>query len=776
MVRTDANVFDLDEAKRFRAKFCKICFVSYEESCLKPFFAHSGSATDPLDGQPLPEHLTNVAKSASAKASRFGLSSSAHLAGLFHDLGKYDPAFQRKLTGEVNRVDHSTAGAVVLLNQAQPKDRIPIEMVAYAILGHHAGLPDYDTSDGSSLRRRIENHRDQLDPVWRRQIGTPRQDLFVEFMTLFQQRSSKSTAAFDMSVATRMLFSSLVDADYRDTEAFYAALEGKVKDREWPALQQVMPQFIAAFDGHMAQLSNATTGVNQLRHEVLEHVRGRAAMPPGLFTLTVPTGGGKTLASLGFALDHAKAHGHQRIIYAIPFTSIIDQTATIFRGILGDANVLEHHSAIEDDKDYEGRDKLRLAMEDWAAPVVVTTNVQLFESLFAARPGRARKLQNIAGSVIILDEAQTIPRPLLLPCLRMLDSLARLFQCSIVLCTATQPAVDEAVLKGGLTLVGRELAPDPAALARQLRRVQIDHGGAMDNAALVTALQSVEQGLVVVNSRVHALDLWNEAKGTEGLYHLSTRQYAADRRRMLAVIRQRLADGLPCRVISTSLIEAGVDISFPCAWRAEAGLDQIVQVAGRVNRNGEMLPDLGQVTVFTPDGYAPPPEIKGLIGDMGRMRAEFSDLQSPEAIRRYFSEVYWRLDAGLDKYGIVDSFKVNGNHTDFAFRTVAEKFRMIESGMVPVIIPRDDDAKVAVTDLEKPWVKSGTIARALQTHLVTVPPKARARMLACGKGYFAQPKQRGDQFFVLEDMSLYHEETGLHWEDAEYLGTEAGII
>ena len=741
---------------------------------MRIFIAHSTPLVDPETWQPLPEHLSNVGKLASDRARRFGLSQAAFVAGLYHDLGKYDPAFQRKLTGEINRVDHSTAGAVVLLDRVPPAEQIPREMIAYAILGHHAGLPDCDTPELSSLRRRVERHQDALDPIWRQQVDAPQPGLSDALMDLLQQgRSDKASGAFDMSVATRMLFSCLVDADYRDTEAFYARFEGR-KDRDWPALAQILPQLKAAFDAHMAGLSGAG-GVNQLRGEILEHVRGKAAASPGLFTLTVPTGGGKTLASLGFALDHARLHGHSRIIYAIPFTSIIDQTAAIFRRILGDANVLEHHSAIEDDKDYAGRDKLRLAMEDWAAPVVVTTNVQLFESLFAARPGRARKLHNIAGSVIILDEAQTIPRPLLLPCLRMLDALARLFGCSIVLCTATQPAVGE-TLKGGLKLAGRELAPDPVDLALRLKRVQIGHGGAMDNAALVAALRGVDQGLVVVNSRVHALDLWHEAKGMEGLFHLSTRQYAAHRRRMLAIIRQRLVDGLPCRVISTSLIEAGVDVSFPQAWRAEAGLDQIVQVAGRVNRNGELLPQLGQVTVFTPEGYPPPVEIAGLIGDMARMREAFEDLQSPAAIQSYFSEVYWRLDAELDAKKIVDSFTLQGNHTDFNFRTVAEKFRMIESGMVPVIIPRDEAAMKAVEQLEEPWVKSAGLARALQTHLVTVPPKARARMLACGKGQFVRPDLRADQFFVLTDSSLYHEDTGLRWEDAEYLGAEAGII
>lgn len=456
-------------------------------------FAHSVVGNDQEVWQLLCKHLSEVGRLAADRAQQLGLAQSAFVAGLYHDLGKYDPAFQRKLMGEQNRVDHSTAGAAVLLDQAPPAEKIPREMIAYAILGHHAGLPDCNTSDASSMRRRIESHKDVLDPIWRQEVASAATDLGPELLALIGRGLRAEHLGFDISVATRMLFSALVDADSRDTEAFYAPYQGE-KDRDWPSLEQVLPQMTAAFDAHMAQFAGKpdAKGINQLRSDILAHVRDKAAMSTGLFTLTVPTGGGKTLASLGFALDHARRHGLNRIIYAIPFTSIIDQTAEIFRDILGAENVLEHHSAIEDDakndKDRASRDKVRLAMEDWAAPVVVTTNVQLFESLFAARPGRARKLHNIAGSVIILDEAQTIPRPLLLPCLRMLDSLARLFGCSIVLCTATQPAVGETLKEGGLALAGRELAPDPADLARRLKRVEISHGGAMDNAALVAAL------------------------------------------------------------------------------------------------------------------------------------------------------------------------------------------------------------------------------------------------------------------------------------------------
>ncbi|WP_425603454.1 CRISPR-associated helicase/endonuclease Cas3 [Ruixingdingia sedimenti] len=394
------------------------------------------------------------------------------------------------------------------------------------------------------------------------------------------------SAGFDLSLLTRMVFSCLVDADYRETEAFYDRLDGRSAPRDWPALADLLPGLRAAFDGHMAGLGGASA-LNRLRGEILSRVRAGAAMAPGLFTLTVPTGGGKTLASMGFALDHAARHGHRRIIYAIPYTSIIDQTAKIFRDIFGDDMVLEHHASIDTERPgAEAREKLHLAMEDWAAPIVVTTNVQLFESLFAARPTRARKLHNIAGSVIVLDEAQCLPRKLLMPALRMIEGLAAHYGCSVVLCTATQPAFDSRQLQqGGLPLAGRELAPDPAALARDLRRARIVRGGAMDDPALIAALGNTPQGFVIVNSRAHALDLFAAAKaaGLEGAVHLTTRQYPAHRRRIIADIRTRLAAGAPCRLIATSLIEAGVDLDFPMGWRAESGLDSCVR--GGVGRN-----------------------------------------------------------------------------------------------------------------------------------------------------------------------------------------------
>ncbi|MDT8855248.1 CRISPR-associated endonuclease Cas3'' [Paracoccaceae bacterium Fryx2] len=739
-------------------------------------FAHSGVCADRSDWQSLADHLAATADLAARRGGPLGLSAAAWTAGLFHDFGKHDSAFDRVLQGEQVRVDHSTAGAKLLLDRAKGTERIAGELLAYAILGHHAGLPDARNADGS-MDHRIEQFR---DPIAAQVTAAAKVDLkpvLHEILAKLRQ----GQANFDLSVVGRMIFSSLVDADFRDTEAFYNQLEHREADRDWPTLPDLLPRLRSAFDAHMATF-NVESDLNLLRTEILGRIRGQAVLPTGLFTLTVPTGGGKTLASLGFALDHAARHGHRRIIYAIPYTSIIDQTAAIFRKMfrgIGDV-VLEHHSAIdvehrshrESEKPGHDREKSRLAMEDWAAPIVVTTNVQLFESLFASRPSRCRKLHNIAGSVIVLDEAQCLPRPLLLPALRMIDTLAAHYGCSIVLCTATQPAFDSRQLKQGLPLEGRELAPAPDALAGRLRRAQVVLAGEMEDAALVAALSRTAQGMVIVNSRKHALDLFDAARneGLDGAIHLTTRQYPAHRRRIIEDIRQRLASGAPCRLIATSLIEAGVDLDFPRGWRAEAGLDSIVQAAGRVNREGKRPLADSTLTVFSAPGRSVPRDMGPLIAAMRSTAMRHPDLLAPEAIRDWFEHVYWT--AGPERLGqpMVDAFILARSGTNFPYRSTAEAFQMVESRMVPVIVAREDTAQAAVRQLGFPEVPSGKIARALQSYTVQIPDNMRALLVRNGHASFHAPELRGDQFCVLAaDSSLYREESGLWWEGADYL-------
>jgi CRISPR-associated endonuclease/helicase Cas3 len=661
------------------------------------FFAHSIGGRDRDAWQPLAAHLEAVSRLTALRAEKFGAARLGAVIGLLHDLGKYAREFQDYISGQGPSPDHATAGAreIQKLAAATGPDRFAALIGAYCIAGHHAGLSNWRGE--RALSERLVKKVPELDPVWQRELAPQASELFP---TRFKWHDDKSRRAFQLAMLGRMIFSSLVDADYRDTEKFYAEAQGNLVDRDWPSLASVIDGLIDRFDTHMAGIAATASGspLACLRAGILAHARDKAGLPRGVFTLDVPTGGGKTLASLGFALDHAKIHHMDRIVYGIPFTSIIDQTAAIFRDVLGEEHVLEHHSAIDDERqdrkppEQEGerdlRDKMGLAMEDWAAPVVITTNVQMFESLFANRSSRCRKLHNLADAVIILDEAQTIPLPVLRPCVAALDELVRNYGCSIVFCTATQPALAAPRFKGGFDLsTDRELAPDPTGLARTLKRVTVlVRAQSLSDAELLGEIAVVDQALVIVNSRRHALDLYRTAKAVrlEGVIHLTTRQTAADRRRVLATIRDELKAGRPCRVIATSLVEAGVDLDFPRVWRAQAGLDQIAQAAGRCNREGRRPVADSVVTVFTPAEAKPPPEIRPFIEAVQRVIPRHDDLFSPEAIQSYFNEVYWQrgekrldqiavrgADGATEKMSVLDAFLVGRDTLDFPYRAVA---------------------------------------------------------------------------------------------------------
>ncbi len=734
------------------------------------YYAHSLEDQSEEYWQLLKDHLLAVQKEAADRGYKFGAGKAAGQAGLFHDIGKYTKPYQKRLRGGP-AVDHATAGAKMVNNLANTAmDQAMAQLVAYAIAGHHGGLPDMHRETGS-LEERLKKTLDPLDSTWMAEIQPDVTGLWPEGFILDQER-----VAFQLSFLTRMIFSCLVDSDFRDTENFYATAEGKTVERDWLTLSEQADQLRDSLNNHLAGFDSKGK-VNHLRHEILAHVRGQADCPPGLFSLNVPTGGGKTLTSLAFALDHAKVHGLERIVYAIPFTSVIDQTAAIFRKVLGNGVILEHHSAIDETKfiQREGGEKLRLAMEDWAAPIVVTTNVQLLESLFSHRPSRCRKLHNLARSVIVLDEAQTIPLHVLRPSVAAIDELARNYGSSIVLCTATQPALKAPDFKGGFNQV-HELAPSPPRLHRQLARVTISHEGVLSDEDLLNALSQTKQGLVIVNSRKHALALFQQAKEDEleGIIHLTTRQYAAHRRRILANVRQRLSAGKPCRVIATSLVEAGVDLDFPRVWRAEAGLDSIAQAAGRCNREGNGEKSDSIVTVFQSEEYQSPHELRQLAGDMQRIMGRHNDLLSPEAMEDYFQEVYWRKGDGLGD-DILRKFKADQNGTSFSFREVGETFRLIQSGQEPVIIAREEEAHEAVRALayaERP----GDIARRLQPFIVQVHPHYRTQLVKNSHVYFEAQERFGDQFAVLFTGSLYRKDVGLLWEDADALSDEVMLI
>ncbi len=755
------------------------------------FFAHSVQDRPTKDWQLLDAHLGAVSALTSLRAAKFGAARLGSLVGLLHDLGKYTREFQNYIEGCGQSPDHATAGAREIQKLAAAPDRLAALIGAYCIAGHHSGLPNW--TGERALSDRLKKTLPALDGAWQRELAPEASQLFPKD---FKPHDDKSRRAFQLAIFGRMLFSCLVDADFRDTEAFYVGAEDKSVDRDWPALAVILDGLIARFDAHMAgvQAQSAESPLGRLRADILAHARSKAALRRGVFTLDVPTGGGKTLASLGFALDHAKAHGMDRIVYGIPFTSIIDQTSEIFRKVLGDDVVLEHHSAIEDERQDRKREneegepdiagKMRLAMEDWAAPVVVTTNVQLFESLFASRTSRCRKLHNLVNAIIILDEAQTIPLPLLRPCVATLDELVRNYGCSVVLCTATQPALNAPRFKGGFALsLDHELAPDPSLLAKKLRRVTLAaRTETTTDAELINEIAAVDQALVIVNSRKHALDLYNTAKaaGLAGLVHLTTRQTAADRRRILAAIRDHLKSKSPCRVIATSLVEAGVDLDFPRVWRAQAGLDQIMQAAGRCNREGLRPVEDSLVTVFKPGEAKPPPEFRPFIEAMQRVISRHDDLFSPEAIQSYFHEVYWQKGDGLDritirridgssqKVAVLEAFLWSRDILDFPYRDVAAGFRLIESGMEPVIVAVEDKPRSIVSRLHAAAIAPGAAARELQTFIVQVPPAWRRKLIENGHAAFISGY--GDQFAVLKADNFYTPEIGLLWEEADKLG------
>ena len=762
---------------------------------MKPLIYYAHSAQDEFGNllpyehwQTLQSHSVNVGEMAAEFAQVFGAQKIACQTGRLHDLGKYSEAFNRRLHGGPS-VDHATAGAKIAVERW---GNVIGKLMAFCIAGHHAGLAN---GSGEGDNRRTLKQRlalqfgadiPALDNLWQQEIKLPKN------LSAPPLKADAHHPFFSYAFFTRMLYSCLVDADYLDTEAFYLNLENKASERggypDLNALQHNFNQFINAFRRRIAQAPEQTeaekrnAALNRLRSEILDHAVEQAAQPQGLFTLTVPTGGGKTFTSMAFALEHAKRHGMRRVIYVIPFTSIIEQNAAEFRkafGELGEQAVLEHHSTFDDGKlqNEATKDKLRLASENWDAPIVVTTAVQFFESLFADRSSRCRKLHNIAGSVIILDEAQMLPLNLLLPIMQAIKELAQNYRCSVVMCTATQPAVQaENGFYRGFENV-REIAPKPTALFDKLRRTSVQHIGTQTDADLLAKLGEYPQMLVIVNNRRHARSLYDQAKYLEGTFHLTTLMCAKHRSQKLDEIRGRLKNGKPCRVIATSLIEAGVDVDFPLVMRAEAGLDSVAQAAGRCNREGKRPSENSFVWIFAPEEqWKAPPELAAQAAVMRLTADSFSDdLLSTQAVAAYFAELYQLKGSELDNKKILKMHNDAGQSLDFPFQTIADKFRMIESHMQPLIIPFDVDAENLISSLHHAD-HIGGLLRKLQPYTVQIPEKALAALYKAGRIEPINEKNFGKQFYTLIGLDLYDDVAGLSWEDTAFLKGESLVF
>ena len=748
---------------------------------MKDVYAHSRPGQAEATWESLRAHAAAVAGLAAGNAAAFGWERAGALLGQLHDIGKASAAFQAYVRASATRSgpDHSTAGARVAVEAYGPFARV----FAYAIAGHHAGL-----ADAGRLDERLDVARTAIASFggWEAQVG-----LLPDRAALLPAKPvhpNRRHACFETAFLVRMLFSCLVDADFIATERFYTEAEGRPVERGSALRPADLLDRLRRFTAGQA----GDTALNALRCGIRDHAVGKAGLSPGLFTLTVPTGGGKTLTSLAFALEHAVRHGLRRVVYVIPFTSIIEQTAAVFRAALGEEGVLEHHASFDWEdagrgwRAEEGADRdlerMRRAAENWDAPVVVTTSVQFFESLYANRTSGCRKLHNLAQAVVVLDEAQSLPLRVLSPCLAALDELGRNYGTSIVLCKATQPAVRrvEDGLPAGLDLpADRELAPDPPALFTRLRRQRVEWlPDPVDDPAVAQRFAEQPQMLCIVNSRRHAFDLFERVRGMDGAVHLSTYMCPRHRGLLLAEIKRRLKAKLPVRLVSTSLVEAGVDFSFPEVWRAETGLDSVAQAAGRCNREGELLPALGRVVVFRPAGRKLPADLTLPAQCASAIPGRFEDPLVPAAVQSYFRTLYSNRgaeffdSASLEgaPFPILERIRAAGSEGRFDFESIARAFRLIENDEPVVIVPwqagpGDRDAKARLDKVAHAGPSRGVL-RALQQYTVPVPRALHATWLAKDVLRAINPAV-GDALLRLADDALYDDATGLRVFDPE---------
>lgn len=714
------------------------------------FWAHSDRTGLPLDDpaanwQLLNEHLVNVTAIARSLA-KMAAPQDAHFhdlaewCGLLHDFGKYSDCFQRMILTQKGRCQHAIHGAAAAYYAPQdgPGGMYPIPL-AMAVAGHHAGMPDLKGENGkTSLSGRLKESQQEARSLVERATRDCA-ELKKLLANRFPALQRIGTLQFDLF--TRMLFSCLVDADRLDTAG-----------RSNAQLPLNAERRLAKLLAYLQDLSATTQNeiVKNARREVLDDCLWAAEFPERLLSLSVPTGGGKTLAAMAFALRRAALEPgrYRHIIVVIPYLSIIEQNAEVYAKVFGNDAVLEHHSGsferlranrsrktgheyfepaekVEDD--YENP-LLRPETENWDSPFIVTTSVRFFESLFSNKPSDLRRVHNIARSIIILDEVQVLPRDLLSPLLRVIRDLSTNWGCSFVLSTATQPAFekqdttdsrDRRWMRGTL----REIVRAPGALHKQLKRVAIDWriDVSVDWPEVARWLARHPQALCVVNLKDHAGQLFDllaaemEAGGAKGdsLFHLSTRMCAAHRLATIETIRERLKQKLPCLVVSTQLIEAGVDLDFPVAYRALGPLDSIIQAAGRVNREG-MLSDGGKLVVFKPvDGRTPPGAYEQATGITNSMAAS-SAIQGDdlEAVKAFFERYYTEGDQGV---------KFEDMQNKAEFRTIADNFEMISSRTQDVFVPYGEGKRLT-DELREAGRLDKDLRRRLQRYTVGLQP------------------------------------------------------
>lgn len=690
--------------------------------------------------QTIKEHCENVSMIAGSFAKAFGAGDAAALCGLAHDIGKYSNVFQKRIWEDGPKVDHATAGALELRKLGS--------FGFPCVAGHHAGLVD--------IKNLISDRLRSTDRI-------PAYDKFREEIKLakapdppFLKEMDTEYPGFVLSFYIRMLFSCLVDADYLDTESFMS--KGKVNrpgGQDISRLCERVEKYI--------QDNNWLEGkgeINGCRSKVLRQcIDFGKESDPGLFTLTVPTGGGKTGASLAFALNHARKNGMKRVIYVVPYCAIIDQTVNVYEKILGEENVLAHYSEAEfgdseKDKDPDLAECKKLAAENWDMPVIVTTAVQFFESLFSNRPSKCRKIHNISDSVVVFDEVQTIPVDFLRPCVYAIAELSLHYHTTCILCTATQPSLEDIIKDYWRDARVIEICKNTDLLYRRLKRVTYEIIGKTTADELALRLNSHKMVLCIVSTRARAKELY-EKLPEEGRYHLSTRMTPEHRKRTLCRIREKLSEGATVRVISTSLIEAGVDLDFPAVYRELAGIDSMIQAGGRCNREGKADSRASKVFIFQfresnrlPSAMKLPAEVAATI-----IRKE-DEIDSPLTIKRYFETLYYNKGEGLDREKIVG--KLNKKDGYIEFSTAAERFRLIDTFENKTIyIPCGAGGEALADEIRnRKGVLTKEIYRRAGKYCVNVSERVFRNLSPALEAV-------NEEFAILAVSSCYSEKTGL---------------
>jgi CRISPR-associated endonuclease/helicase Cas3 len=704
----------------------------------KRFYAHSLEGEPATNWQGLEDHLQSVARLAARFAEAFDSESWGYCAGLWHDLGKYQAEFQQRLLGSKVSVEHSGAGAALAFKKSV-ESGIPL---AFVIAGHHAGLANPVSNEHglpSPLRERLKENSPTLEkilPFVPNKISSHPLPPIPPFLQagLGLQRDNLSRRS---EFWIRFLFSALVDADRLDTELSCESDKFALRSR-FSSIVILRQRLDSSIDDKVRGLSDIekVRPINLWRADILAACRNAAVHPPGIFSLTVPTGGGKTLSAMSFALGHAELHGLQRVIVVIPYTSIIEQNADVYREALGAENIVEHHSNLDPEKvqSMHGEELTRrheLACENWDAPVIVTTTVQFFESLFSNHSSRCRKVHNIARSVIILDEVQSLPPGFLLSIVEALNDLVAHYGCTVVLSTATPPALAARELfEVGLKGI-RDIVANAKELAQKLKRVEYAWPGieapAIPWPQLAQAMAEHRQALAVVHKRDDARNLAQELQALlpdETIWHLSALMCAAHRTEVLAQIKEKLRQRMSCRVVSTQLVEAGVDLDFPVVYRALGGLDSIVQAAGRCNREGRL--EIGHVVVFRAATSPPrgtPRRAMEVTESLLREAGGTLDPCDPNLFENYFRMLYLAENQ--------DVKRIQTLRQEFNFASVGREFRLIEDGFTQSVIVPYGKAEECLRDLRFKGPRRETL-RSLQRFIVNIYPDTFAKFNRAG--------------------------------------------